>query len=144
MHNHVRAQELPVPFYGQLFGEIDVVDHPRYFDDASELEFSPAPPYMGGSQGGDELGGLGPQVIGGAGHRFHLLGESAVGFGAGAFCCRHLFLHIGERFRERIDEGFDRVLPLLEFGCACLLGALEPLFGVGEKGPRVTFERFGG
>ena len=36
------------------------------------------------------------------------------------------------------------MLSLLEFGCACLLGALEPLLSMGEEGPRISFESFGG
>lgn len=36
------------------------------------------------------------------------------------------------------------MLSLLEFGGARLLSALEPLLSMGEEGPRISFESFGG
>ena len=129
---------------GFLLGKIAVGEHVGHLDDAAELEFAPTAGEGGGAEGGGEFAGFGLELELGGAEIFELLGEGAVGGGAGFFDVGDFAVHFFEGLAEGFDEGVDGELAFVEVAGGLLLEVREGLLGLFEKVGAVGAEGVGG
>ena len=129
---------------GLLLVEVAVVHHVGEFDDAAQLDFSPASANVRRAQGLHQLARLELQIGLRADQRCDLSRQRSVGFGAFAFHGFDLFIHFVERVGDGFDEGFDGFPTIFELAGCSLLKSLQLRPCQFEESCVVALQRFGG
>ena len=91
---------------------VDVLAHAGGLDRALELQLAPPAADLRRAQRGDQLRGLGAQLLGGLPHAVEVLAQRGLGVGAPALGRDELLLHPLQRLAHRRDHRLDRLLPL--------------------------------
>ena len=131
--NKIRPQPAFLGVDALLFDEIAVFQHSGHFDHAAQLDFAPAPADLGPAQGLDQVRGLAAEQVLRFAHRFHLLGQSGVGFEPGFFDFLQFRIDFDQRFLDRLDQFVDGGLAFFQVALGRLVEFFQLFFGQFEE-----------